>query len=119
MYFGSHDLVKDKSSLRSKNGCALEIIKEKLCAKNGLFLKNGDRSLHALLVMIKRVTNNELDCDKEVIECHQWIRLVLMKFLVTMLDITHPEEYKLNYDYKEKGLQQDDVEWKKLISTNI
>ena len=27
MYFGSHDLVKEKSPVRSKNGCALEIIR--------------------------------------------------------------------------------------------
>ena len=37
-----------------------------------------------------------------------------MQFLVTMLDIIHPEECKWNYDYKEKGLKQDDVEWEKL-----
>ena len=78
MYFGSHDLVKDKSSVRSKNGCALEIIKEKVCKQNSLFGTNRDYSLQALLLMMKRVIKNDFDCDKEVIECHDWTNLVLM-----------------------------------------
>ena len=54
--------------------------------------------------------NNDFDCDKGIIECHQWTRLVLMQFLVIMLEVIHPEECKQNYDYKEKGLKQDDAE---------
>ena len=119
MYFGSDDLVKDKSAICSKNGCALEIIKAKVCKQNGLFGKDGDYSYQALLVMMNRVNDVDFNCEKEVVECHQWSRLVLLHFIMQMIRTIHNDEEEWIYEYDKRGLKQDDNLWRKLfLQTN-
>ena len=44
-------------------------------------------SLQSLLVMINRLENKDFDIEKEVVECHSFARLVLIKFIHDMLEI--------------------------------
>ena len=116
MYFGCNDIIMHKPESRDDVSCALDILDTTLCAKNGLFAKNGDFSLQSLLVMIKRLKNHEVDSDKEVIECHAFARLVLIGFITTLIGIVHPDNvFEWHYNYKDKKLKRDDFHWKQLF----
>ena len=73
-------------------------------------------SLQSLLVMIKRLKTHEVHSDKEVIECHCFIRLVLIQFIIKMIGIVHHVNvFEWHYDYKDIGLKRDDDYWKQLF----
>ena len=91
MYFGSNDIILHRPELRDYESCALDVIDTKLYAQDGLFVRNGDFSLQALLLMMKRLKKNEVDIDKEVIEYYSFTRLVLLQFVVNLLGIVHQE----------------------------
>ena len=60
MYFGPNDIALDEPELRDDESCALDVVNTQLCKQNGLSLKKGDYSLRTLLLMMKRVTKNDL-----------------------------------------------------------
>ena len=115
MYFGTNDIHLDQRLLRDKESCAIEIRGNKLWLQNGIFTKNGDFSLQSLLVMINRLKNKDFDIEKEVVECHSFARLVLIEFIHDMLEIFEPKVFEWNYDYQDKGLNQDYAYWKNLF----
>ena len=65
--------------------------------------------------MIKRLRDNEVNIDKEVIKCHSFDRQMILQFILNLLHIVHPEDCKWNYDYAEKKMKRDDFHWKKLF----
>ena len=41
--------------------------------------------------MMKRLRDNEVNIDKEVIKCHSFARQMILQFIINVLHIVHPE----------------------------
>ena len=118
MYFGTNDIIFDQDLEGAKESSALERFDPILCKQNGLFARNGDFSIQALLVMIQRLKNTTLDTENQVIECHNPTRLLVIEFILNIVDIINIEDYEWHYDYQEKGLARDDAYWRTLFASS-
>ena len=72
IFFCSNDVILHKPELRYDVSYALDVIDTKLCKQDGLFVREGDFSLQSLILMMKRLRDNEVNIDKEVIEYHSF-----------------------------------------------
>ena len=118
MYFGTNDIMVEPNVEIDKEWSALDRIDSTLSEQNGLFFKNGDYSLQALMVMIDRLNTKPLNTDEQVIDCHDSTRLLILEFIMNMTYMINPEIRLWKYDYKARGLPRDDKYWRHLFASS-